>query len=329
MGSPVVVRPRLIGESCPMDQRQEKVQVGAGLQESRLNTEFIAFLEKYGTRALYVVLVVVLAYVGWQRWQRWQDAKLDQAFVALNAAMNSRNPDNLIRVATEHRGQGSVWIVAYLNASDHLLEAVRRGLAPGANAITPADTDRLTESQQQEMLTKAGGMLKEVLEATKGSAKTVLFAQAARWNLATVAINGNDEATAKRLLEEYIAQAEKAGLKAQVVVAKERLASLHAYLSPKALYAEAELPEFARPARPTLGASTTASPWSVEGGTGQEVNLTSEQLQELLKTGTAIPLNDAAREQGQPVLPPSSGDEPVDEDEVPVPPPPSSGGDGG
>jgi len=304
-----------------MDQRQQQVQVGAGLQESRLNTEFIAFLEKYGTRALYLILVIVLAYVGWQRWTRWQATKLDQAFVALNAAMQSRDPDNLMRVSADHRGQGSVWIVANLAAADQYLDAVRRGLAPGANLITPAESERLTESQQQEMLAKANSILQEVVDSVGTSKGHVLFAQAARWGLVTVAIANNDEAKARTLLGEYIDTADKAGLKAQAEIGRARLAALPGFLAPKAVYAEAELPESARPFRPAAPA-----PFSVQGGTGQEMTLSMEELQELLRTGAPAPVPGAGDED----LPPPT----IEELTPPAPPPseqpaPASGGDGG
>ncbi len=304
-----------------MDQRQQQVQVGAGLQESRLNTEFIAFLEKYGTRALYIILIIVLAYVGWQRWQRWKSAQLDQAFVALNAAMESRDPDNLMRVSADHRGQGSVWIVANLAAADQYLDAVRRGLAPGANLITPAETDRLTETQQQELLVKANGILQEVIDSVGTSKGHVVFSQAARWGLVTVAIANNDEAKARTLLEEYISTAEKAGLKAQAEIGRARLNALPGFLAPKAVYAEAELPASARPFRPAA-----PSPFSVQGGTGQEMSLSMEELQELLRTGTPVPVPGTGAED----LPP-----PTIEDLTPPAPPPSEqpapapGSDGG
>ncbi len=44
-----------------MDERQEQVQVGAGLQESRLNTDLINWLNKWGSHILSVVALIVLA----------------------------------------------------------------------------------------------------------------------------------------------------------------------------------------------------------------------------------------------------------------------------
>lgn len=72
-----------------MDDRQQQVQVGAGLQESRLNTDFIDFLKKYGTYGLYAMLAVVLSYVGWQRWTMHKNNTRDQAFADLGAAIAS------------------------------------------------------------------------------------------------------------------------------------------------------------------------------------------------------------------------------------------------
>ncbi|MEM1423311.1 MAG: hypothetical protein AAGH64_04835, partial [Planctomycetota bacterium] len=47
-----------------MDDRQQQVKIGAGLEESRINRELIDWLNKWGMRILIVVLLVVAAYQG-------------------------------------------------------------------------------------------------------------------------------------------------------------------------------------------------------------------------------------------------------------------------
>ncbi|HVZ93431.1 MAG TPA: tetratricopeptide repeat protein, partial [Phycisphaerales bacterium] len=100
-----------------MEDRQKQIQVGAGLQESRLNADLIQFLQKYGTPILMVVLVIVLGYVGWSKYNRWQAERRDEAFAAYQAARGgvgadgtlAGSPDNLLKVAEERRGRGAVW----------------------------------------------------------------------------------------------------------------------------------------------------------------------------------------------------------------------------
>ena len=47
-----------------MDERQTQIREAAGLDESRLNTEFVEFLRKWGPIALGVLAVAALAFVG-------------------------------------------------------------------------------------------------------------------------------------------------------------------------------------------------------------------------------------------------------------------------
>ena len=42
------------------DDRRREVEVGAGLQESRLNEEFIDALKKHGPKVIYALAAVVL-----------------------------------------------------------------------------------------------------------------------------------------------------------------------------------------------------------------------------------------------------------------------------
>lgn len=247
-----------------MDDRQQHVQVGAGLQESRLNTEFIDFLKKWGTTVLYVVAALVLVFFAYEKWQGWQRGKLDQAFTEYNAASAAGNPENLLALAEQHKGQGGIWELATLSAVDHYLVAVRRGYKPGADMTNPAESDALTEAQSTEMLNKAESLLKQVLDSTRKHPAKLMFTQQARWNLATVAINKGDTAAAKSFLQEYIDAATKADIKTQAALAQKRLDSLSALASLQPVYTESQLPESARPPAPApsvqLPPGVTVSP---------------------------------------------------------------------
>ena len=66
------------------DQRQ--IQAGAGLQESRLNEDFINFLRKWGPFFTYGILAIVLVWLGIGQYQSWKARQSAQAFADLAAA---------------------------------------------------------------------------------------------------------------------------------------------------------------------------------------------------------------------------------------------------
>lgn len=272
-----------------MDQRQQQVQVGAGLQESRLNTEFIDFLRKYGTYGIYGLLVLVLGYVGYQKYGIYRQTKLDDAFAELDIAMKSRNVDSLLKVATEHKGQGAVWELASLSAAEYYLDAARTGYAVGSNPDAPTDADRLTESQVQDSLNKATSLLKDVLAATGGDKSKVLMAQRARWDLATAALNSNDPTLARKYLSDYENAAKAADLTDMVAIATSRAKSIDRVLAPVSLYSEAELPKPATTGGPVK--IPGMGEFNVTGGTGRPITITPQELEELRKEGKLKPLD--------------------------------------
>ncbi|MCU0688904.1 MAG: hypothetical protein MUE97_04085, partial [Phycisphaerales bacterium] len=123
--------------------RGREIRTGAGLEESRLNQDFIDALRKYGTPVLLIILIVTVSWLGWQRWQASKNAKRATAFVDLEAQMPQRDPsmfatprdvspDVLLRVAEDHTGEGSAPLLARLAAADQWLASAARGVQPGA-----------------------------------------------------------------------------------------------------------------------------------------------------------------------------------------------------
>src|SRR5690606_41971572 len=108
-----------------MDERQTKIKEGAGLEESRLNTEFIDFLQRWGTPALLVVAVIALGYFGYQRLQMARTEKVNQAFVELEAALSTDNPNPraLEDIAATYSSTRAVPHIASLTAADGYLRA--------------------------------------------------------------------------------------------------------------------------------------------------------------------------------------------------------------
>src|SRR5262245_7049428 len=99
-----------------MDERQAQIREGAGLDEARLNVEFIEFLKKWSTPLLVIIALVALGYFGLQKLREARHAALTTAFTQLDAARTSGNPSGLLAVADEHNGQGAVPEIARLQA---------------------------------------------------------------------------------------------------------------------------------------------------------------------------------------------------------------------
>src|SRR5437868_5931135 len=98
-----------------MEDRQKQIREGAGLEESRLNTEFIDFLKKYSTPILVVIAVAAGGYAGFNYLQKQRDLARDHAFVQFEAALGSHNPKSLTAVADENSSRGAVAPMARLS----------------------------------------------------------------------------------------------------------------------------------------------------------------------------------------------------------------------
>jgi hypothetical protein len=253
-------------------QAGQGVSVGVGLQESRLNTDLIDFLRKYGPYALYVTLIIVGIYAATNWFQQREAQAMDNAFMALNRALETNSPDELLRVASEHAGRGSVAELANLRAALIIAEAARLGVTPetpmNLRANPPAE-NRLTDEQAAAQFARAEELYRAVLQRTRGSGDRYLVAQQARWNLATaLAAQGKFE-EAKQMITEYGETARRGRWEAHASVADQRLALLTEAASFGTLPRDAELPDANRggatmpsplPAQPGLGTGPTIRP---------------------------------------------------------------------
>ena len=117
-----------------MDERQQQIRAGAGLEESRLNTEFIDFIQKWGGPFLIICALLMGAWAGWNWLERKKSQRLDEAFGQYEAQLAGGNPspEALRAVAEEFSGIASVSLLARLNAADIYLAAIRSGVRTGA-----------------------------------------------------------------------------------------------------------------------------------------------------------------------------------------------------
>ncbi|HYF14116.1 MAG TPA: hypothetical protein VD971_03485 [Phycisphaerales bacterium] len=231
-----------------MDERQQQIRERAGLDESRLNQDFIDFMRRWSTPLLVVLALVVGGWYAKTHFERQGKAKEDLAFDELQAARSGGrvSPETLLSVAEAHEGVGVVSIIARLDAADAYLDAVRRGVKPGATVnndgtLANAD-DALTPADREKTLALAAEQYQRVLDQTATSDANGIYAMGALYGLAAVAESKGDAAGAEGYYERVSALAERLGYKGHVNLAKERLANLDAVLAVAPPPARAEIP---------------------------------------------------------------------------------------
>lgn len=237
-----------------MEQRQTQVQVGAGLQESRLNTDLINFLQKYGSWAVYALLVVVLGYLGVNWWKGQQEKSRDEAFADYRAASTSLSPTSLVDAAGRREGT-TVAAMSRIEAVRLYVEAARRGLKPGSDMTAPKPEDKLDEAGKKQMIADAEKQIDAIM---KDSSAPPALKQQARWFKAGVQADSGDVDGAVKTMQELEAQAKALGFADQEFKAKERIAHFGKLKGVKPILARADLPESARePEAPVAAAGAS------------------------------------------------------------------------
>jgi len=228
-----------------MDERQTQITEGAGLEESRINREFIDALQKWSTPVLLVILLIAGAYAGVNWLDQRQRTQLDAAFVAFRNAEMEGRPEALLDVAREHAGRGSVALVARLSAADMQLQSYHLRVRPGTQGLS--DEDQLSEAEAMELLDEAGRTYAEVYDKASGRDGLELFAISGRWGAAAVALSKRDFDAAEAALEDVRSMASEHGLTSLAERAARTLESM------PELRAQPELAE-SLPAAPASGA---------------------------------------------------------------------------
>jgi len=224
-----------------MDERQTHIKEGAGLEESRLNVEFIEFLRKWSTPVLFVIAAVLLGFVVFQRLEQSRLARVDEAFVDLESASS---PDSLRSVAEDYDGVRAVGVLARLEAADLYLSSVRRGVKAGAEITVGGEVanedDLLDDATRDLYLTRAEELFSDVLQKARGKESWALHEVNALFGLAAVSESRSDTEAARGHYRAASDAAESAGFMPLSRVAQHRLDSLADLEMPK-LYARAEI----------------------------------------------------------------------------------------
>jgi hypothetical protein len=234
-----------------MEERQTKITEGAGLEESRLNKEFIDFLQRWSTPVLLVIALIAVGYIGYQRLQQARIDKVNNAFVELEAALSTTNPNPRVLedVAASFSSTRAVPHIASLAAADEYLRAARVGIAPGAQLRpdgTVEPSDLLSDEQRTRYLAEAERLYTGVLNATHAQHGMAIHAISAAYGLAAVAESQSPPQldVARGHYERIIAIAERAAYDQHARNARQRIETLadHVPIERPRLYAAAELP---------------------------------------------------------------------------------------
>jgi hypothetical protein len=207
-----------------MDERQTKIIEGAGLEDSRVNQEFIDLLKKWYQPVMVLVLILAGAYAGVNYLKTWRVQKLDAAFASFNEASSDARPEAMLEVAQRHEGRGTVAALSRITAADLYLSAAQLGVRPGTEGTL--EEDRLDDSQAAEMLARAGELYAEVYNDTRSADGQELLALGARWGMVAVALSNREFDEASAGLNEIIAIADEQGFDTLARDARELLEQL-------------------------------------------------------------------------------------------------------
>jgi hypothetical protein len=248
------------------DNRLNQITEGAGLQESRLNVEFIEFIRKWSTPVLLVLAALAVGYFLWNKQKDARAARIDEAFEQLNQSTEttSPSPDALRRIAEDYQGVTGVRLLALLGAADEYLRAVTRGVKPGAvlnnEGIAENPEDLLTDEDRERFLAEAETLYKEVHATAAEKPSLALHTLSALYGLAAVAESRGDVDAAKNVLEQAHKLANDHGFAEHAVRTQERIAALPSRATEVALYRKAELPEIPALKPPELEPATELNP---------------------------------------------------------------------
>jgi len=199
-----------------MDDRQTDIKAGAGLEDSRINKEFIDFLNKWSSPVILVFAVAALVWAG-LRWMEQQKIdKINSAFGELQAATMGGNPSpaSLNALAETYAGVRAVPEIAKLTTTDLYLAAFLRGVQPGSEVSRATgepvnETDKLDEGQRLAYLDQAGQLAQEVIALSESDDGKALLTMHGLIRAGAVAECKRDFDGAKSYYNRVIALAEK------------------------------------------------------------------------------------------------------------------------
>lgn len=282
-----------------MDERQTQIKSGAGLEESRINQDFLNFLNKWSSPVLTVIAVAALVWAGLRYLEQRELERVDRAFGDLHDTLVDGNPapSSLINIANEYSGVRAVPELAKLSTIDLYLNAYLRGVHPGTE-INPAtglpvnEADALDEQQRLSYLDQADTIVREILSKTESDPDKSVVTIAALSRAAAVAESRGEFDTAREDYNKIAALAEANAFPAIKVFAQRRADHLDVLDPAMTLPSQDDVAQLPGDQRPATGAPTNAA-------IPPEIQAQLDALQEELKRdATSVdvtePLDDPA-----------------------------------
>lgn len=215
-----------------MDERQTKIREGAGLEESRINTDLIEFLNKWSSPVLIVIGLIGLGWAGLRYLERAKVAERNNAFAAYEGAVagGTPSPASLRNIAGEYAGTGAVAELALLRTVDVYLQAAISGIEPGAELDSATgrpveETDLLDADGVRGYLAQARDLSRQVADLSAGEAGRALIRVQALMRLGAAEEGLGEIEAAKASYNSAAEAARQAGLPELAVLAENRAAA--------------------------------------------------------------------------------------------------------
>ncbi|MFG0284343.1 MAG: hypothetical protein ACF8R7_07960 [Phycisphaerales bacterium JB039] len=246
-----------------MDERQAQIKEGAGLEESRVNVEFVDFLKKWSTPALLVVAAIVVGMFALRKLEERRQSYLDAAFAQYESAARPKgvgpdtapltsvvaiSPFTLQGVAEEYGDvKGARWL-SRLAAADTYMTAVRTGVTLGATVMadgTVADPeqDLLGPEARTDYLEQARSLYRAVLQDTENDPNATIHTIRALFGIAAVQESAGELEGARQSLDRVATLAAARGFGTLARLAERRIQTLDSLETPVELVSSESLPE--------------------------------------------------------------------------------------
>ena len=232
-----------------MDERQAQIKEGAGLEESRVNTDLVEFLRKWSTPLLLVLVAIVGAYVLKQRVDDARQRNVDSAFAEHAAAMSGMgevSPDSLRAIAENYDSVPAVRDMARLDAGDAYLRAAISGVKPGAvvdlEGAVENEEDLIAADERDWWYGQAQEMYQAVWDATGEESGRPMTSIGAAFGLGSIAESRGDLDAAGEWYATAGRVAESAKLPNFVSLAEQRSSEMVAVADRPVLISSVNLP---------------------------------------------------------------------------------------
>lgn len=232
-----------------MEERHQQIRERAGLEEARLNVEFIDFLRKWGPIILTIAAIAAGLQFVRTKLRTAEVDKVNRAFDEYNKSAMTANPSPLAlrAVAEEFNSVRGVGLLARLDAADAYLRSVRAGLKPGASlrpdGSLESPEDLLSDEDRASALQQAEALYNEVLGEAGNNGDKAMIAVSALYGLAAVSECRGEFDKAKAFYEQIASKVEGGPYAYHAKLASDRIEALPTLKELPRLYTIAELPK--------------------------------------------------------------------------------------